>query len=419
MSAASESLMNPEGRFRTLRGVVPEVEALGMPRFTVGRWTADFPVEMDGERYLLRVPVARSDTGAGVLAAFAAETLSAAARYVAGSVYLSREMLVFCADGRAVWTDIVLERLPSGVPIADFVRMSLRRTAYGELRRLLSNLGRMCAVLGDCGMVHGHIHMADLLVTDDLQPVAMRYVHPLSRRGERDMASLLRVAVAAYVSACEPDAFRMLWYGGDDGFATATALSVPRTGGVLSRALERLGGHGAEPDRSEVCNMLEAIAREPFHPFEALAGHVAGDDTAPVSITAVGADRYGADGGTGVAVRWDMCEYVGRMADTLIRYRMDGKWGFACADGRRLECGPFDYAGDFYEGRAAVCVAGGYGLIDRGGAYVMEPEFEALEWYGPADVVTACTDGVWHLYDRCGRMLTAECYDWMGEPSEG
>lgn len=52
-------------------------------------------------------------------------------------------------------------------------------------------------------------------------------------------------------------------------------------------------------------------------------------------------------------------------------------------------------------------------------ADALPPDREQLAWHGPDNVATASRDGLWYLYDRCGRQLTAEGADWMGDPSEG
>ena len=93
--------------------------------------------------------------------------------------------------------------------------------------------------------------------------------------------------------------------------------------------------------------------------------------------------------------------------------------GFADRHGHPLGRQTFLLAGDFYEGRAAVLTETGWGLLRRDGTYALPPDREQLEWYGPDNVATAARDGLWHLFDRCGRQLTETGADWMGEPSEG
>ena len=115
----------------------------------------------------------------------------------------------------------------------------------------------------------------------------------------------------------------------------------------------------------------------------------------------------------------ETCEHIGRPADTVVRYCKNGLWGYADAELRPLTAPVFTRADEFYEGRAAAGNTGGVGLIDRSGGFVMEPRFEALEWYGEWNVAAACLDGEWNLYDRCGKRLTASGYDWMAPPAEG
>ena len=96
----------------------------------------------------------------------------------------------------------------------------------------------------------------------------------------------------------------------------------------------------------------------------------------------------------------ETCEHIGRPADTVVRYCKNGLWGYADAELRPLTAPVFTRADEFYEGRAAAGNTGGVGLIDRSGGFVMEPRFEALEWYGEWNVAAACLDGEWNLYAR-------------------
>lgn len=49
----------------------------------------------------------------------------------------------------------------------------------------------------------------------------------------------------------------------------------------------------------------------------------------------------------------------------------------------------------------------------------MECQWEDLTWEGETNTVLAMKDGRWYLFDRMGRLLTAEGFDWLDGSSEG
>ena len=166
---------------------------------------------------------------------------------------------------------------------------------------------------------------------------------------------------------------------------------------------------------------LDRLAATPFAPMPLLAN---------ILTAHKGGDIYVVKGGSlpklpaytddpSLSVDFSKCDFVGDIHDTLIRFRENGMWGYATRDGMPVGSERYMDAEDFYEGRAKVLSPNGYGLIDRDGTEIMKTGYELLEWHGPYNVATACHEGSWHLYDRMGRRLTSEAYDWMSDPREG
>ena len=71
------------------------------------------------------------------------------------------------------------------------------------------------------------------------------------------------------------------------------------------------------------------------------------------------------------------------------------------------------------EGCAEVEAESGRGLIDKSGAFVLEPHYEELVWDEMTGVCVAMRDGEWNMYDRNGVRLTRQGYEWIGEASDG
>lgn len=380
LTAIAESLLNPQGRFHTLRDVVPV--------------TDDTPLTPPP-------PLPRDHP------------------FVASLRLLRREVLLYPDDGRPVRSDLLVEELPQeSQPFGDFLRTHLNRNNRRPVRRLLQQLPEMADALADT-LPHPRIDRRTLLVAaPDHRPLLTGYGYLTARRDDPPAVALLRLALLLHAALGAPDHYACL--------KGLTRREAPR----LWQALRLQGEFGrtaplAEaaallstptPDATAARTLLADLARLPFAPMPLLAG-LLGDMT-PGSPSPPVPDPLPVEDDS-LRIDFSDCDEVCPRADTLIRYRRGNRWGFSDRHGRPLGTETFLETDDFYEGRAAVRTASGWGLLRRDGTYALPPDREQLAWHGPDNVATASRDGLWHLYDRCGRQLTAEGADWMGDPSEG
>lgn len=380
LTAIAESLLNPQGRFHTLRDVVPV--------------TDDTPLTPPP-------PLPRDHP------------------FVASLRLLRREVLLYPDDGRPVRSDLLVEELPQeSQPFGDFLRTHLNRNNWRPVRRLLQQLPEMADALADT-LPHPRIDRRTLLVAaPDHRPLLTGYGYLTARRDDPPAVALLRLALLLHAALGAPDHYACL--------KGLTRREAPR----LWQALRLQGEFGrtaplAEaadllstptPDATAARTLLADLARLPFAPMPLLAG-LLGDMT-PGSPSPPVPDPLPVEDDS-LRIDFSDCDEVCPRADTLIRYRRGNRWGFSDRHGRPLGTETFLETDDFYEGRAAVRTASGWGLLRRDGTYALPPDREQLAWHGPDNVATASRDGLWHLYDRCGRQLTAEGADWMGDPSEG
>lgn len=380
LTAIAESLLNPQSRFHTLRDVVPV--------------TDDTPLAPPP-------PLPRDHP------------------FVASLRLLRREVLLYPDDGRPVRSDLLVEELPQeSQPFGDFLRTHLNRNNRRPVRRLLQQLPEMADALADT-LPHPRIDRRTLLVAaPDHRPLLTGYGYLTARRDDPPAVALLRLALLLHAALGAPDHYACL--------KGLTRREAPR----LWQALRLQGEFGrtaplAEaaallstptPDATAARTLLADLARLPFAPMPLLAG-LLGDMT-PGSPSPPVPDPLPVEDDS-LRIDFSDCDEVCPRADTLIRYRRGNRWGFSDRHGRPLGTETFLETDDFYEGGAAVRTASGWGLLRRDGTYALPPDREQLSWHGPDNVATASRDGLWHLYDRCGRQLTAEGADWMGDPSEG
>lgn len=409
LTALIESLLNPQGRFRTLRDLAPLTDACGLPRYRTEQGMTLFDVRL-GERPARLV--CRTDS------APMAEPSPTPRPFVTTVRLLHREMLLY-ADDRPQRIDLLVEELPQGWPLADFLRLRPQRDDRRAVRRLLQHLAPMADSLADLPATPRIDSRTLLVTTSDSMPVLTGCGFLAARVDDPPAVALLRLALLIHALLGEP---RLFGYLNHLSVQTAAPLwQAVRLQGEFARCAPLTEAAALltdpTPDPIRARGLLDDLAAQPFAPIPLLAGLL--DDTLPdfaatpppaVIIPTEDRSQH---------IDFAACDEVCPRADTLIRYRTGNRWGFADRHGRPLGRETFLQAGDFYEGRAAVLTASGWGLLRRDATYAMPPEWEQLEWYGPDNVATAVRDGVWHLFDRCGRQLTAEGCDWMGEPSDG
>lgn len=421
IAAVCESLLNSSGRFRTLKRVSPVLGAADHVRFTVTSCTVDFEVTMDGCPCLLKIPFgpeAEKFTRAALRATEARHP------FIAPWRYYREELLIFTGHGgMPSRTDVLVETLPGGAPLRGFIRTHLHSAGLRSIRDVLLSLSRMLRDMDNAGIVHGHIRPENIIV-DNGKVCLTGYIHSCDRKAANDCEALLSIALLSYITACEPSLFPLLWrrHAREDMDSLLQSLRIQmqfHRNERLLEATETLLRHGAY-DALPTESLLRDIASAPFAHMDLFKGLLSERGDAPAIDRAHDLTvRYDAGEDLSTAIEFSKCDYIGDMAENRIRYRMGNHWGFADSSGRQLCSTKFTAAGDFYEGRAAVATAEGCGLLCKDGSYIMKPVYEALEWYGPDNVAAASRDGLWHLYDRMGRQLTIQGYEWMAEPSEG
>lgn len=424
INSISESLLNPEKRFRTIRHIAPITDTYGNPCFTLASGTADFEVTLNGERHLMRIPLEWNEAQRSAASKDALSTLSPQATAVASCRYYNRELVTFDQHGEAHHNDIILERLPSGLPLREFIRTHLGSSDRAALRQLLSGLADMHDALDAAGLTHGHLTARNIVVDTECRPIALRHIHHFRKEEGSDRRALILLALHLYTAACEPAAHIAIQelprHERDKKMLRNLLLHAEFSrnetllAAVKSLQMERT------PDVAESSAILRAIASAPFSGMPLLSALLLEtEDTPKIDYAGdIKASYYAGEGAdNSMHVDFSRCDFVGALADTLIRYRKEGVWGFADREGVPVGTG-YLHAADFYEGRAAVATKSGFGLIDRDGEYRMQPTYETLEWYGAEGVAAACSDGQWMLYDRQGRLLIASAYDWIADPCE-
>lgn len=419
IESMQEALLNPDGRFGTLRRVIPLYDATGMPAMRCTGPAVQFEVLADGGRRLLVMAAGDETPAPHICARRAAETLSLAP-WLVPCRFLPQEVLLFDASGRASRADVFLEEIPAGARrIDDFLRLSLGPAARPRLRALLEGLAALYGFMSDHSAVHGSIDGSTLYVTTDGAPRLAGYPYSPADARHSDARAILRTAVSAFIALCEPtrwpDLRRELRRHDTLGEMTLQAEFDGDT--ALAETLRTLRGE-RNPDDDTVIRLLDGIAGDTCRPLPLMTAlrSVRSGEAPTVRPATVAAPAPLPRAGRTVDFR--SCSFVGKPCDTVVRYRRGEAWGFADIAGNII-ADRLDGADDFYEGRAAALSSTGWGLLDRGGEWRIAPVHEALRWHGPENAAAVADGGRWMLLDRCGGQLTDAAYDAIGEPSEG
>lgn len=336
--------------------------------------------------------------------------------FLADAHYLRSALTIFDHNNTPHLRDAILQR--SAQPIEEFIRLNCSNKHRTRLRRALEHLTLAATTLARSELRLGNLSRKTICFDHDCRSLFID--SPLTQHHTNDSEQLCQAAILLFVAACQPDAYRLL-----TPKSTTPCEHQRRLSAILCAAeyyaikpLMRLVEHLQHRRASEtlLCH-LEEIALEPFRPLPFLTQQLSA--TTPACVENY--DHPTADYQTSVVVDFERCEEVLPTGEDLVRYRLNGLWGYAHSNGNRL---PIQrlllYAGEFSAGRAVVKTPRGYGLMDTSGRMVINDVWEDLDWH-PTEGIATASDGVgkWYIYNSEGGQLASVVCDWMGSVSEG
>lgn len=335
--------------------------------------------------------------------------------YLAEAHYIPSALVVFAPSGKPHRRCAILQQ--SATPLEEFIRLGCSTKHRPRLRRALEYLALSAEALSAEGLRLGNLSRRRICFDSECRPLFADY--PLSEGTRNDIAQLCQAALLLFITACEVESYRLL-----TPKSTSLGEHHRRLGAILSAAefyaIRPLVGiaenllRGAYPE--SLLGHLKDLAFEPFRPLPRLTELLSGKESFTTDSQPTMPDPQALP-----KVDFAICEEVLPAGDDLVRYRLRGLWGYAHNNGKRL---PLQrtllYAEEFAGGRAVIKTSRGYGLIDTEGRVVVNDVWSDLGWHPEEGIVTAAdTLGKWHIYDPCGRQLTAQPSDWLGCVAEG
>lgn len=334
--------------------------------------------------------------------------------------FYESELLVFDELGGYRYLDISLEWIPAGMPLKEAVRASMEEGG-NKLPEYQDALIEFALRHNKRMFCHGTLTAGDIFIDGpgNIKVTGSRN----ARKGDPgiDVVNLIMIISTLILTCADSRALGLLTeslHGGKLMLAGPLADIGRLPAGVgIPEEVKNAIRTAQEYDMSAVESGEEDKLAEILM---SLKGARAGQNAAfSEMLDAACLDRAPA-AVAGKKTRKLKYEFVGELSDMLMRM-YDGKmWCYLDRNARVAIPGPFTDAHDFYEGFAVV--ENGeerWGLIDRHGKYVIEPEYHNIEMDHEANRLILTRDGMSGLATRLGEPVTPLCYDQILSSKEG
>ncbi len=428
LMACIEAIVNSSERLRTLRNLTFQTSDGYIPNILSTSHYYRIKAEMDSRPQVIYIPRQLDMIRQAQIYMACDVTRASQAGVLAKARYFRRELLLMY-NQEPIYTDIIIEE--GGDTLRDQLNRYALKHDRDPIRKLIKEMTSLTQRLHNSSIIHGRI-TPDNIYTDSSRLTMLLGGYPMvqSRSAGADNQILLTIATALYIIGSSPLAYQRS--GGVELFIPhmLTGLlplietwqspmarrmlelfQAIRKGNLTNKHTEQLLGILSDMPFDDT---MAVILQEHHQQIKGDIIRIIHPKMAevPPKPQATSEQNQG-------LVDFASCEVVCTMCEMLIRFMRDGKWGYADRKGHPLPLPPLVEAGEFYEGRAAVCTTDGWGLIDSEGRFVMEAKYEELYWHREYNVVTARIAGRWSLFNRSGQQIISTHYDHIGRCSEG
>ncbi len=416
ISQYTESLLNPQGRFRSLTGVVPRVDGQGMPLLHSNANRVTFRVTVDGAAYLMKCIL--KEEGPCSAAMLYEHIAGQRPEFLPRTAYLYKEMYVFDNSGSGQWVDVILEEDAPHRTVDVYLNDACLRRDYDRLDTAARQVCLMTLWKIDADLCHGMISPSNVRVGDDgrvrlanFDFASIGSLSDVPSHPDHDnlaclclWAHTLRIAPqVAGMLEIEPSDPIQVKYHREKIVALASEI-VPLYGSDAAKGLfEHVWAGMHDPERLR--GMVEALLSG-NEPVVRLHPPVREEQPTPEAAKKEPVDlsRY---------------EWAGQCSEGTYCVMNRDRWGFVSEHGEQITPLIYDWADDFHEGRAAVMKDDLYGLIDKQGNEVIPLQYEDLQWEWETGIAMVARDGRYGFMNRMGEKTVAFRYSWVGEPSGG
>ncbi len=409
-----ESLLDPNGRFRTLENIYALTDEFREPRMSMTTRSVNFAVRYDGNDYTLKCLDPAADTTN--LREISDFTRLIDTPYLTEYRFCPSEMLVFNNDGSYQYVDVVLQRQPCGERLDTFLAHHVSNGNIAPITEVLRHLDTLTGWLLENEFAHQRIKISNIIITPGNTPVLINYESARRIRSTSDGVILGCIAIVLFIAACEPELYlclrnRSMSLGQFQRLLPMLARLLEDELAPLRTLAIALKEATYAPDYS-LCRKIGALADCEIRPYESLS-HITDLMTHRTDLPQTQPQTN--------KRRKEESKYdrVGRMDDMLRPVCSGGWWSYVDQERNVVIEDDFTFAYSFREGRAVVEKVSGFGLIDLAGRYIIEPECDDIEWNDDLNVAIVSVNGKSGLYSRDGEALTGLIYDQILSPSDG
>lgn len=395
-----ESLENPAGRFRTLKGVFPKRNTDGSVSLRTHRRYVDFDIETVSGDAVLRVPVWQDDALSQV------RTLSARIRRlhspnIAAFDFKPCEMTVFDSSGRAVQIDVCIQNLPPHRSLDVFLDFLSSRQMTKGLEGILARVSELLLWASHNGL---GVAPSGIVVTQtEKGPVPLMVA---VSKIDQSVQIIIAMLFAVLLPRLYKEYGRQILLHSYAMGRCSGQLSVRLRGTAYEEIAVLCGGCTAETFRQCVAKIC-AYTHEDFCRLGKLLidgqPNFKDFDALPASNLGHAFSHY---------------YWIDAGGEDILCV-MDGEgWKYVDSDNRMVIPQTFRYAMPFREGRAEVETDSGKGLIDVRGQYVLPPHYEEMCWDEYNGIAIVMRYGKWSICNRDGKSVGKERFDYLGVCSE-
>ena len=408
LSNIIESILNPNGRFRTLDGIYGIRNGDGEPAMTLSELTADFDTVWNGGEYTLRCFLCPNGRN-GELGDLSVFTRHIECAFLLPHLFLEGEMLVFDTADKPVWVDVVLQEKPGGQRLDHYLKEIAGKGDRKTIHAMMDELSGMAEWLTANDFSHRNICSRHIYVTPGKGLKLVNYIHGSRKRSHDDLLSLGALSAALYIASCQPELYseiihdKILKISGLRKLTAMIADIMSQENADELKELIALLSAGNETPGEDLCHAIRRMASTRPRSYKALENIVA-QLRSNNAKDSVDHGKY---------------NFIGPMQDMVMRVFDGTEWFYIDRYGNRAFPGSFVSATDFSEGRAVVETKKGYGLIDLNGKFVIEPRYDDIDWDSINNVAIVTADGQSGLYSREGQQHTGLIYDQILAGSEG
>lgn len=386
-----ESILNPNGRFKTLDGIYACLDEHGEPIMSIRNKYVSFEVVWHRTNYWLQCFFNGHADSMRLISGHTSP-------YLSQCIFLSNEIAIFDQLGTIHYQDVMLQQRSEGEQLNDFMAGCCERGDTEALMKSLHAISRMSQWLYKNSFTHHNIKPSNIIITPKCEPILINYESTQAERNNDDDGALCIIAAAIYAVIFSPHIYNNSFFEPININKLASQIISTVNDGHPLLPISHMILNNNYGDRERMNTLIERLA-------EASTMYL-GNKT----LNQMQKNRV-----VSGPVDFSQYEFVGKLSDNMIVVNDGGEWKFIDKHGERVINATFKNAYDFEEGRAVVDTGDGFGLIDHEGNFIIPPTFDDLTWDCENGIAIVMRSGYYGLYNRCGVQITDIVYNRIDE----